>query len=325
MPDKDERDDEAESEDEDEDMEADFLKHAASMKVSKTRTSVSAEAYGQWNQKQAFEAPVFPKSREQLDQLRDILSRSFLFSALGDQEFEVVLMALEQKAYGPGESVILEGDDGDCLYIVEQGTLVCLKLIDGENKPVKTCQRGDIFGELALLYNCPRAASVVSQDASLCWRLDREPFNHIVKEAAAARRSRYEGFLKSVELLSSMGDYERSQVADALKNETFQCGDVIVKQDETGDRFYIVEEGTLSASINGEHMMDYGVGDYFGELSLLEHQPRAASVVVVSPSAKLVSLGQTSFNNMLGPLQALLTQRGKAYRTSVTSQSLNCP
>ena len=66
-------------------------------------------------------------------------------------------------------------------------------------------------------------------EACICWQLDRESFNHIVKDAAVARRTKYDEFLKSVNLLSSLEAYERSQIADALVAETCKKGDTIVK------------------------------------------------------------------------------------------------
>ncbi len=65
-----------------------------------------------------------------------------------------------------GEKVINEGDNGDFLFVIEKGALNCTKSVNGEEKVVKTVNEGDVFGELALLYNCPRAASVVAKDAS---------------------------------------------------------------------------------------------------------------------------------------------------------------
>merc|ERR1712083_441286 len=134
----------------------------------------------------------------------------------------------------------------------------------------------------------------------------------IVKDAAVKRRNKYDTFLKNVALLSSMEAYERSQIADALKAENFKKGDVIVKQDEPGDKFYIVEEGALYAlkTTGGQEnrVMDYKSGDYFGELALLKNQPRAASVVVASDTAKVLSMSRAAFIKMLGPLQSILAR-----------------
>merc|ERR1719194_176787 len=129
------------------------------------------------------------------------------------------------------EVLIKEGDDGDFLFVIEQGILDCKKIIEGSEKVVKTCEAGDAFGELALLYNCPRAASVEAREKCVLWKLDRDTFNHIVKEAAAKKRERYESFLKQVPLLSSMDAYERSQIADALQRETYTASAQVVEEE----------------------------------------------------------------------------------------------
>merc|ERR1712224_670163 len=75
----------------------------------------------------------------------------------------------------------------------------CSVPIDGEEKCVKTCEPGDVFGELALMYNCPRAASVEADTEGTCWKLDRETFNAIVRDAAQKKREKWEAFLKKVQ------------------------------------------------------------------------------------------------------------------------------
>lgn len=97
------------------------------------------------------------------------------------------------------------------MYVVESGELSCFKLFPGNEEPtfLKTYKPGEAFGELALLYNAPRAATIVSDTSSLLWVLDRKTFNHIVKDAANRKREKYENFLEKVPLLSTMEPYER--------------------------------------------------------------------------------------------------------------------
>ena len=108
----------------------------------------------------------------------------------------------------------------------------CYKRFAGqtEDKYLKTYQPGESFGELALLYNAPRAATIIADTESVLFALDRECFNNIVKDAAMKKRERYEDFLKHVELLSNMDPYERSKIADALRPLKFKKGEYIVKQ-----------------------------------------------------------------------------------------------
>jgi len=171
---------------------------------------------------------------------------------------------------------------------------------------------GDAFGELALLYNCPRAASVEAAEKCVLWKLDRDTFNNIVKDAAAKKREMYEKFLASVPLLSSMGNYERSQVADALKTESYGSGEAVVKEAEPGDKFYILEEGEAVATKGSEQVMSYKPGDYFGELALLRNQPRAATVAGKG-AIKVLSLDRRSFKRLLGSLDEVLAKSAEKY------------
>ena len=101
------------------------------------------------------------------------------------------------------------------------------------------------------------------------------------------KRELYEKFLKSVDIFSTMNQYEISQICDAVAVKRFKKGDVIIKQDERGDEFYIVEEGTLQATklfpgkSKEEVVMKYEKGKYFGELALIKNEPRAATITAL--------------------------------------------
>ena len=100
---------------------------------------------------------------------------------------------------------------------------------------------------MALLYNAPRAATIIADTDSVLWSLDRNTFNHIVKDAASKKRDKYESFLAKVDLLKNMDSYERSRLSDALKEEFFKEHDFIIREGEEGDRFYIVATGECVA------------------------------------------------------------------------------
>jgi len=183
------------------------------------RASVSAEAFGTWNTKKAFEPPKYPKTPEQEKTIREKLNKSFMFQSLSEGEKDIVIAAMQERITEPKEVVIQEGDEGDCLYVVAQGTLQCQKLFKGNSEPtlLMTYEPEMAFGELALLYNAPRAATIIANEECLLWKLDRDTFNHIVKEAANKKREHYEAFLNKVPILSTMEPYERNSLADALK------------------------------------------------------------------------------------------------------------
>lgn len=129
---------------------------------------------------------IVPKSEETRAKLQQRLLQAFMFSALDEVELKIVIDAIEEVQVASGEKVITEGEQGDCMYVLESGNLTCTKLLPGNEEPttLKEYQPGEGFGELALLYNAPRAATITATSDSIVWRLDRDTFNNIVKEAA---------------------------------------------------------------------------------------------------------------------------------------------
>ena len=284
------------------------------------RTSVSAEVYGIHNVKKPFVPRVIPKSKEQFERIKEKCMQSFLFNSLEDKELKTVLDSFEEKKYKAGQNVITQGEEGDVLYLVESGELTCEKSFKTGDPPtyLKTYHPGESFGELALLYNAPRAATIRANTDSTCWALDRECFNNIVKDAAIKKREKYENTLKKVEILKSIDPYELGQICDALKTENFKKGDCIIKQGDRGDVFYILDEGKAHAEKvfeegkKAEKVKDYESGGFFGELALLKGEPRAASIIADS-NCRCLSLDRMAFKRLLGPLENILQRNSENY------------
>ncbi len=233
------------------------------------RTSVSAESMAPTLDKD-YEKVVIPKSDEQKKRIEVAIRGNFLFRSLDEEQYVDVVNAMAEKRVVPGEEVIKQGGIGDFFYVVEEGALDVFVSRNG-NPPVKVTEYegGGSFGELALMYNAPRAATVVATKDSVIWALDRVTFRRILMEITSRKLRMYESFLEEVPLLLSLEPYERHKIADALESVTFEDGSVIMKQGDPGDNFYIIESGEASvtqADSNGvEHQMhSLKKGDYFG-------------------------------------------------------------
>ena len=167
--------------------------------------------------------------------------------------------------------------------------------------------RGATFGELALMYNSPRQATVRSKTPCKMYLLDRITFKRILLNNSYSQRSMFERFLKNLPILKNLSDSERNKLIDVLKSKTVAKGQIIIRQGEVGENFYIIEQGDCVVIKDGEEVNVLHKNDYFGELSLLEDSPRAATVKVISENGcKVVYLGKSEFKRLLGPAHKVL-------------------
>jgi len=279
------------------------------------RTSVSAESLNPTSAgEEGWTPPRHSKTEDQLARLKTAVSGNFLFSHLDDDQFKTVLDALVEKPIpAKGIKVISQGDAGDYFYIVEDGHFDIYIHSAGSVQPgpdglgnkVGSTGPGGSFGELALMYNAPRAATVVSTEKSTLWGLDRITFRRILMDSAFQRRRMYESFLEEVPLLSSLKPYERAKIADALDTIKFPAGATIITEGDPGDAFYLLESGEAEALKDGVSVKKYRRGDYFGELALLDDKPRAASIVTQT-EVKVARLGRDGFKRLLGPVEEIM-------------------
>ena len=115
-----------------------------------------------------------------------------------------------------------------------------------------------------------------------------------------------------------MERYERSKLCDAFKECKFKAGDYIIKEGDDGKDLYLIQEGEahatkiLDASKGAEKVMDYKVGDYFGERALIKNEPRAANVIAKT-DCTVVSMDRHSVKRLLGPIEVILKRNLEVY------------
>ena len=254
------------------------------------RVSVSAESIIP-NSQSNTPLPFHPKSPEQVARIKAAIKENFIFRDLEEKQLQSILGAMEETRAADGEVVIRQGDHGDYFYVVESGRLEVY--ITSETLPMHVSHEqarqkgglagyhpifgkqvaengsGSSFGELALMYGHPRAATVLAVEPSTLWRLDRMSFRTIILKAAHKRRTMYEEFLSTVPLLSSLSPEERSKIADALMSWTVEDGEAVIEEGQVGDMFYFVEEGEAIVTKKQEDGTEKTVntlkkGSYFG-------------------------------------------------------------
>merc|ERR1712002_345718 len=203
-------------------------------------------------------------------------------------------------------------------YVIDSGEVDIY--VDGQL--VSSIGEGGSFGELALIYGTPRAATVKASTDVKLWGIDRDSYRRILMGSTIRKRKMYEEFLSKVSILENLDKWERLTVADALEATSFEHGAVVVKQGEPGDDFYIIVDGSATVTqfrAEGEESQEVGLlgpSDYFGEIALMLDRPRAATVTAQGP-LKCVKLDRARFERVLGPCSDILKRKIDLYESYI--------
>ncbi|XP_063073167.1 cAMP-dependent protein kinase type II-alpha regulatory subunit-like isoform X2 [Engraulis encrasicolus] len=297
-------------------------------RFNRRKSAVSAEPYDPDNEGADRDpAVIHPKTDEQRNRLSEACKNIVLFKNLELEDLSKVLDAMFEKPVAVDEHVIEQNDDGDNFYVIESGIFDVYVTDSGETRKVFTYENQGSFGELALMYNTPRATTIVARTLGSLWCLDRVTFRRIVVNNNAKKRSMYDAFIKTVPLLSSLETYERMKVVDVLTARQYKDGERIIGEGESADCFYIVESGEVRVTV--KRTIEDGkteevlistcrVGQYFGELALVTNKPRAASVYAVGDVRCLV-MDVLAFERLLGPCMEIMKRNISNYEQQMAA------
>ena len=141
----------SDSDEETEEAQAELLRKLEERKKKKaekknSRQGISAEVFGQFNVKAEFQAKVIHKDAETKDSIKKLIEKSILFSNLNKDDINIVIDAMEEVVTSAGQDVIVEGEQGDTLFIIQEGEFDCFKVINGAQTYLKTYKPGEFFG-----------------------------------------------------------------------------------------------------------------------------------------------------------------------------------
>merc|ERR1711990_1219317 len=293
-------------------------------RIGKGRKSVSAERYDPTEDDLEMATKIVPKSDKQRKRLQQASEKIMLLNRLDQEQLQTILDAMEERNVTEGDVVIQQGDDGDNFYIIEKGNY---DIVIGGNR-VGAYEGTGSFGELALMYNTPRAATITATTKGTLWSLDRQTFRQIIVKANAIKRKQYEEFLAKVDILENLSDFERGKIADVMESKKFKENDIIIKQGDTIDSasfVYFLMNGTVAVLINDiegggqREVKRLEKGSYFGELALLTKEPRKATCKVASPDATVGILDVNAFERLLGPCKELMSKKINQYDAEIAN------
>jgi putative peptide zinc metalloprotease protein len=254
---------------------------------------------------------------------KSLLRRMPLLATMSDEDIELLLARLGSERHSPGTAIVRQGDAGDRFYIVRQGHVEVTQRDErGVTRIVNQLDRGDYFGEVALLRDAPRNATCTATVPTETLSLGRSDFDLLVKHRFALRDKvglslARAGLLRRLPLFAELDGLQIQHVAAQLREEEFEAGVTFIRQGELGETFYLIESGrieVLVATDEGEKtVVERGPGEYVGEIALLLSVPRTASVRTLEPT-RLLTLQKSDFDRLVS--NHLFVSRGLEQESS---------
>ena len=137
--------------------------------------------------------PKVLKSEEATERIKACIAKNVLCNHLSQEYKDAVIAAMKEVKVAKGEALIKQSDLGDFWYVLDSGAFEVMKKYPGETeaKKVNSYKVGDSFGELALMFNQRRAASVIATEDSVCWAVDQATFRAVMLTAAQENKQTY--------------------------------------------------------------------------------------------------------------------------------------
>lgn len=254
------------------DLEGDSLLHAVEAAAAQPTPAHVEEA---------MEAPDDPRTDP------GALPKIPLFSDLPEDAFIALFEKCPLQRFEQGQLVFEQGDKADAFYVICGGRAQVFRTDQGVRRDIATLEEGSFFGEMALLSEAPRSASVeaASEDTQVL-AISAE----ILKELSAAhpsvstalkkfcRQRMLSNLMNNAPLFAPFNRNDRRDLVQKFRARDVNKGDVLVKEGQSSDGLYLVLSGEVEVDAGGTRIATLKEGEVFGEMSLLTRSPASASV-----------------------------------------------
>jgi len=250
----------------------------------------------------------YKKSQASQDLIRGAIMDNDFMKNLESSQIKEIVDVMYPMEYAKGSLIIKEGDIGSIVYVMEEGKVE----VSREGKFLSVMSVGKLFGELAILYNCQRTATIKAATDCKLWAIERQCFQTIMMRSAMVRQSEYTTFLKSVPTFVNLPEETLIKIADVMEETSYQNGDYIIRQGAMGDTFFIISKGRVKVtrkeggSSEEKFIRNLHKGDFFGEKALSGEEVRTANIIADDASGvECLVIDRDSFAHLISNLEEI--------------------
>ena len=270
-----------------------------------------------------YKPPVYKKGKATDAFLHGVLEDHFVFRHLPAGTLKTLVQAFEQHEVDAGTNLITQGElatsSKDYFYILLSGTV---QFRVNDKVVGKAEHSGDAFGELALLYSCPRAATVHAVTNVTVYRIQQKAFRYVLQLQRETAQKTKVALLSQVPIFADLKQRQLHKLAEMMTPFPFSKGDVLCKRgDDVGGKvFSIVQRGELlvtNLEMGGAAYSDVTLkaGDYGGQDAIVQDYSKRLADCTAQTDGLLFYLDTPALQSVLGPdLKAAFQERGALAR-----------
>ncbi len=235
-----------------------------------------------------------------------------LFSDLPRDAFMALTERMDLRVAGVDEPLIVEGGSGDSMFVIIQGRVkVARQNDDGSEMVLAELSDGTFFGEMALLSDAPRTASVICTEETMLFVISRDLVRDITNDYPSVgevmrkfhKNRLITNLLKTSPIFAPFSTTDKKALIEKFKSRQVSEGSYLITREKPGDGLYVVLSGrceVLDAREGDQQVViaDLKEGDVFGEMSMLWNKETCASVRATT-TCTVLRLPRAQFNEVI--------------------------
>lgn len=275
-------------------------------------STVSSKKLNHTKLDKSFDAPYAivedkVKTKEDDEFLLSSLSKNKVFNNLSEEQLDSVIRNMRYYILESGEIVFVQGSPGSVFFVVANGRLEVLV----EGVLVNELSTSDCFGEVALMHDSKRSATIKTISSTRLWGVDRKTFLGTLDHLNANDYAENKNLIMNIPSFRMLNNVQLESLITSSSISVYGPGQDIVIQGETGTLLYIIKQGSVICTENGRQTRNLEKGEYFGEKALFSQTSLRSATITATEYVKCLSICRDALTALLGS-----SIQGLAYKNS---------
>lgn len=257
-------------------------------KCERPKTRLVYDSSGQVEEEETESAGTPYSGYADTDIINIVVNTTPTLNCLSPEAREMVKKLARRRAVEKDDVIIYQGDSFDYFYLIESGTYGVYMISNENEEPVKvhTYVNNGCFGELAIMYLRPRAATIIAKTNGYLWKIDQPVFVCYIKKPLRQHRNILGKFFENFKCFNYLSPYKMIMLVDKTEIRTVEKGDFVYREGFLPGYLFFIISGSTICCIYDDEILNavftvkrYEQNDHFGEAELYTDEMRQTSMI----------------------------------------------